>query len=731
MTSERDAHDDGTGVLREALVYLEACHWPLLAIYPVIDGRCGCGDPKCERAGKHPIEMGWQKHPITTEVMLRAFLARYPRMGLGLVTGRVSRVLVIDVDGAEGEVTLAELERRYGPLPKGPEVRTARGRHLYFEVPENVLIKGTVGEKGRGLGRGLDVRCEGNYVVLPPSVHVTGHVYGWTEGTHPGMLTMPGAPEWLVTWLTLGPPRRESTPPPPPPSLSTLRAARSGGSESRGERWSQGALEAECELVRSAPEGTRNATLNRAAFKLATIERLDLGEAGRALLEAARVAGLSEFEARKTIRSGFEGARANGHARSGPEQDAPTNGAGPHAYAGHAEGPATGGGALPPEDDEGRPELPRAPSRIEVVGPQVIFAPLPPMNWALKGLSLGQGRPMLVAGYGASAKTLAMQSMAVAIAAGRPVWGHFACEPLKVLHFDFEMGDRDTFHRYQRIARGMGIAPAELEGRLFVNSAPMRQLYTTSDGAEAEYTRLIREGDFHLVIIDSLRASAPGVDENASSVREFVDMWTRISLSTGAAIVIIHHSGKATEGRDQRALARGSSAIFDASGAVLNLSRRDVPGTVTRVHMAKSPTSVHGEAAPDFDLVVEDVALEDDATAGVRVVWRAVDPDEEAVGAEGAERPDVRRARLRALVEGDARTLAPIVGQHPGIGERELRAAVKVAGEAWGRDRLDAAKARLALGLEGQRLVNRATPRRPAYHLVGASTPPEGDSHAS
>ena len=50
---------------------------------------------------------------------------------VGIVTGPVSGIVVVDVDGAEGEASLAAL----GELPPTPTVRTGKGRHLYFKHP--------------------------------------------------------------------------------------------------------------------------------------------------------------------------------------------------------------------------------------------------------------------------------------------------------------------------------------------------------------------------------------------------------------------------------------------------------------------------------------------------------------------------------------------------------------------------------------------------------------------
>lgn len=99
----------------------------------------------------------------------------------------VGDLVVLDVDGPEGEATLAELEERYGHLPYTREVATGRrggGRHLYFLRPDGL-------EEGWRY-RGLELKASG-YVLAPPSVHPdTGAWYYTAEDGDRAPL-----PEWL------------------------------------------------------------------------------------------------------------------------------------------------------------------------------------------------------------------------------------------------------------------------------------------------------------------------------------------------------------------------------------------------------------------------------------------------------------------------------------------------------------------------------------------------------
>src|SRR5207249_3453102 len=73
--------------------------------------------------------------------------------------------------------------------------------------------------------------------------------------------------------------------------------------------WARAALEGEVGRVQAAPIGTRNVTLNHAAFRLGQLVgagHLDYEGTRHALLAAANSTGLGKREAASTVRSGLE-----------------------------------------------------------------------------------------------------------------------------------------------------------------------------------------------------------------------------------------------------------------------------------------------------------------------------------------------------------------------------------------------------------------------------------------
>jgi Bifunctional DNA primase/polymerase, N-terminal len=191
-----------------------------------------------------------------------------------------------DVDqqkGIDGLKTLAELEAKNGPLPRTRTVITPRGgRHLHWQwVGRAQQIRNSTSM----IGPGIDARGEGGYVALPQSINAYGIAYRWENGEDLGV-----APDWLID-----------------KALKKSKSARSSAP------WAISALIDECDKVAKAKPGTRNSTLNNAAFNLGQIiagDYLNEQEVRTRLFEAAEKCGLvaddGEQAARATIDSGLQ-----------------------------------------------------------------------------------------------------------------------------------------------------------------------------------------------------------------------------------------------------------------------------------------------------------------------------------------------------------------------------------------------------------------------------------------
>jgi hypothetical protein len=125
---------------------------------------------------------------------LESWFEQWPDANIGVVTGEISNLVVIDIDPIHGgDDSLDRLQQRYGPLPPTVEATTGGGgRHLYFAHP-GVLVRNRA-----GLMQGIDVRGDGGYVVAPPSVHPSGRPYCWVPGRSPQDISPAPLPRWLI-----------------------------------------------------------------------------------------------------------------------------------------------------------------------------------------------------------------------------------------------------------------------------------------------------------------------------------------------------------------------------------------------------------------------------------------------------------------------------------------------------------------------------------------------------
>jgi hypothetical protein len=128
---------------------------------------------------------------------------RVPEANLGV---RTEKLVVIDADLKDGgDESLAALEREHGELPLTWRVLTGGGgEHIIYAAPDGVEITSFAANTMANppLGRGIDVRARGGYIVAPPSRHVSGRSYAWSVDHHPADVPLAFAPDWLITRLT-------------------------------------------------------------------------------------------------------------------------------------------------------------------------------------------------------------------------------------------------------------------------------------------------------------------------------------------------------------------------------------------------------------------------------------------------------------------------------------------------------------------------------------------------
>lgn len=125
---------------------------------------------------KRPYMTNWlqYQHTRATKEMADSWFTSLTGAGVGMVTGRISGVVVLDIE-SYCSIPIDELLRRY---PTQMISRTGTGGyHLFYLYPNGVSkIANRV-----GIFEGADIRADGGFIVLPPTRHPNGKLYEWVK----------------------------------------------------------------------------------------------------------------------------------------------------------------------------------------------------------------------------------------------------------------------------------------------------------------------------------------------------------------------------------------------------------------------------------------------------------------------------------------------------------------------------------------------------------------------
>lgn len=177
--------------------------------------------------GKRPLTPRGLHEATTEPLTIDQWWEKWPTANIGVATGEGLCAWVLDIDGEEGAASLEALEGELGEQLISLEACTGGGgRHIFFAWPEGHEIRNR-----QSVRPGLDVRGNGGYVVVAPSIHESGGVYRWPMGWHgvidpapPALLDIVAPPKRKVMpWERLSPP---STPRAPQSESAVMARAR-------------------------------------------------------------------------------------------------------------------------------------------------------------------------------------------------------------------------------------------------------------------------------------------------------------------------------------------------------------------------------------------------------------------------------------------------------------------------------------------------------------------------
>jgi len=138
-----------------------------------------------EQRGKRPLTRHGVKDATIDLAAVSKWWGLWPRANIGLAVS--AEFVVVDIDSIEAR---DQLKAAGLFLPRTCWARTKKGWHLWYST-----VKGEARNRV-GLRPGVDLRGKDGYVVVPPSIHPSGHLYWWGDPLERQRIA--NAPEWVL-----------------------------------------------------------------------------------------------------------------------------------------------------------------------------------------------------------------------------------------------------------------------------------------------------------------------------------------------------------------------------------------------------------------------------------------------------------------------------------------------------------------------------------------------------
>lgn len=130
---------------------------------------------------KRPYMSNWLQytHTRASRDTVTNWFANLSGAGVGIVTGKVSNVIVLDVEST-CPYPIEDILKKY---PTQLVSRSGSGGyHLFYQYPNGIS---KVTNRVR-IFDGADLRADGGFIVLPPTMHASGKRYEWVSEGPPG-----------------------------------------------------------------------------------------------------------------------------------------------------------------------------------------------------------------------------------------------------------------------------------------------------------------------------------------------------------------------------------------------------------------------------------------------------------------------------------------------------------------------------------------------------------------
>jgi len=179
MKSMEAVNDSKVMLLESALSYVNSGWY----IFPVL--------PR----GKRPLTSHGFKDASNDPDVIQNWWSRWPNANIGIAC-EASGIVVIDIDNKDnGLENWQDLRDEFNiDVSTVTSLTGGGGVHLFYAPPKDFEIGRHIGE----IATGIDICGKGGYVILPPSIHVSGNQYDWELSSEPENCELLPFPEQLI-----------------------------------------------------------------------------------------------------------------------------------------------------------------------------------------------------------------------------------------------------------------------------------------------------------------------------------------------------------------------------------------------------------------------------------------------------------------------------------------------------------------------------------------------------
>lgn len=317
------------------------------------------------------------------------------------------------------------------------------------------------------------------------------------------------------------------------------------------------------------------------------------------------------------------------------------------------------------------PEKVSQPGLVETKKMKILdLTKLPPREFVVQRLGIEKGMLGLLVGTGESCKSWLVQSIAVCVSSGLPLFGKHKVRKGSVAYVDGEQGETQTLTRISRIANGINVTELDI-----VRSKLSRYKLDGKEVIDTIKAELIKAWTGkELVVIDSLKKISVA-DENSAEISDVLHMLKEVAEESRAAILVIAHMGK-DAGGGKKQTARGHSSIYDSVDVQIDVAKRE---DTIFVSCAKNR---NGKRFDGLSYQVVDVGADiigQNCTAGItlRLVDDDVTPEQiplfDRIMDIIQKQPGIKQGDIYAKVGGDRSIFAAELGKALNTEEIELR----------------------------------------------------------